>query len=161
MLEILPREQMAALLEAELIRGGFVKDGELLRRELAGAEVVVHPGNGQVTVRSQMQDEVALRTRKEAVAFEDIGPSERTIRKQLRKVAQADLTEQVEERQTQLQEQVTETLEKHLRDLTPELNRAVNRVTAEALKRKAAQIGRIKELHEDAESQSLSITIEV
>jgi hypothetical protein len=161
MLEILPREEMAALLEAELIRGGFTKDGDTLRRDADGATVVVDPCNGNVTVRSETQDDISLRSRKEALAFEDIGPSEKTVRRQLHKRAKEDLNEQAAEQQAKLQQQATEKLEQHLRDLTPELNRAVNRVTAEALKKKAAQIGRIKDIHDDVESGSLTITVEV
>ena len=161
MLEILPREEMAALLEAELIRGGFRKDGATLRRDADGATIVVDPANGHVTVRSETQDDVSLRSRKEALAFEDIGPSEKSVRKRLHKQAKSDLDEQAAEQQAKLQQQATEQLEQHLRDLTPELNRAVNRVTAEALKKKAARIGRIKEIHDDVESGSLTITVEV
>jgi FtsH ternary system domain X5 len=161
LLEILPREEMSALLEAELIRGGFHKDGDTLRRDADGATVVVDPVNGNVTVRSETKDDVSLRSRKEALAFEDIGPTERSVRKELHKRAKADLSEQVAEQQAKLQQQATEKLEQHLRDLTPELNRAVNRVTAEALKKKAAQIGRIKDIHDDVEGGSLTITVEV
>lgn len=160
-LEILPREEMAALLEAELIRGGFHKDGDTLRRDDKGASVIVDPCNGTITVRSDVKDDVSLRSRKDSVAFEDIGPSERTIRKQLHKKAKADLDEQAAEQHDRLQQQATEKLEQHLRDLTPELNRAVNRVTAEALKKKAAQIGRIKDIHDDVEAGTLTITVEV
>src|SRR5262245_50887080 len=78
LLEILPREEMAALLEVELIRNGFRKDGTTLQREAEGASVVVDPTNGNVTVRAESQNDVSLRSRKEAVAFEDIGPSERS-----------------------------------------------------------------------------------
>jgi hypothetical protein len=161
LLGILPCDEMAALLEAELIRRGFHKDGATLRRDADGATVVVDPANGHVTVRSETQDDVSLRSRKEALAFEDIGPSERSVRKQLHKKAKADLDEQAAEQQAKLQQQATAKLEQQLRDLTPELNRAVNRVTAEALKKKAAQIGRIKEMHDDADSGSLTITVEV
>jgi hypothetical protein len=52
-------------------------------------------------------------------------------------------------------------LEGHLSDLQKELNEAVNRVTAEALKQKAAQIGQIKEVTEDPQSGSLTIKLEV
>jgi hypothetical protein len=45
--------------------------------------------------------------------------------------------------------------------LKKELNGAINRVTAEALKQKAAQIGQIKEVTEDPESGSLTIKVEV
>lgn len=160
-LEILPREEMAELLEAELIRGGFRKEGAALRRDADGASVVVDPCSGSVTVRADVKDDVSLRSRKESLAFMDIGPSEKTIRKQLHKKARADLDEQAAEEQNKLQKQATEKLEQHLRDLTPELNRAVNRVTAEALKKKAAQIGRIKDIQDNVEAGSLTITVEV
>ena len=42
-----------------------------------------------------------------------------------------------------------------------ELDQVVNRVTAEALKKKAAQMGRIKEVSEDKASGSLKIVVEV
>ena len=51
-------------------------------------------------------------------------------------------------------------LEGQLQDLRQELDEAVNRVTAEALKRKAAQMGQIKEMTED-ETGNLTIVVEV
>ena len=42
-----------------------------------------------------------------------------------------------------------------------ELDQAVNRVTADALKEKAAQIGQIKSLSEDAATGSMTIVLEV
>ena len=48
-----------------------------------------------------------------------------------------------------------------LGDLRRELDQDVNRVTAEALKRRAAQIGQIKEMTEDPQSGSLTIVVEV
>ena len=45
--------------------------------------------------------------------------------------------------------------------LQKELDQAVNRVTAEALKRKAAQMGQIKEMTEDPQAGSLTIVVEV
>ena len=46
-------------------------------------------------------------------------------------------------------------------DVRKELGQAINRVTAEALKRKAASIGQIKHMTEDPQSGSLTITVEV
>ena len=48
-----------------------------------------------------------------------------------------------------------------IRPLRAELDKAVNRATAEALKQKAAKIGQIKEMTEDPESGSLTIVVEV
>ena len=60
-----------------------------------------------------------------------------------------------------LQGEATEQLEGALADVRKELNDAVNAVTREALKRKAAQMGEIKEMSEDPEAGSLTIKVEV
>ena len=52
-------------------------------------------------------------------------------------------------------------LEAALGDISAELDQVVNRVTAEALKQKAGQLGQIKEITEDAENGSLTIKVEV
>ena len=56
---------------------------------------------------------------------------------------------------------MTDRLEAQLGDIRKELHQAVNRVTAEALKQKAAQLGQIKEVTEDPQSGSLTIKVEV
>ena len=60
-----------------------------------------------------------------------------------------------------LQTQATEALEKHLDELQPELGKVVNKVTREALKQKAQQMGTVKEIAEDAESGNMTIKVEV
>ena len=60
-----------------------------------------------------------------------------------------------------MQAEVTDKLEARLGDLRRELDQAVNRVTAEALKRRAAQLGTIKQLTEDPQSGSMTIVVEV
>ncbi len=60
-----------------------------------------------------------------------------------------------------MQTKVTDRLEQQLAGLRQELNQVVNRVTAEALERKAAQLGQIKELTEDPQTGSLTIVLEV
>jgi len=52
-----------------------------------------------------------------------------------------------------MQTAVTDQLEAQLGGLRAELDQAVNRVTAEALKRKAAQLGQIKQITEDSASR--------
>ena len=56
---------------------------------------------------------------------------------------------------------MTEALEKHLAELQPELSQVVNKITREALKEKAKQMGTITEIAEDAQTGSLTIKIEV
>ncbi len=60
-----------------------------------------------------------------------------------------------------MQTDVTDRLEGKLCDLRSELDQVANRVTAEALKIKAARLGQIKQMTEDAQSGSLTIVLEV
>jgi hypothetical protein len=83
------------------------------------------------------------------------------MRETLRKELREDLEKKVQQREAELQTQATDQLEAELANLRGELNQAVNKVTAEALKQKAAQIGQIKELTEDPESGTLTIVVEV
>src|SRR5207253_7952305 len=97
----------------------------------------------------------------EESGVEHVGPSEEWQKAQLRARLREELEIEATERETALRSQATDLLEAKLRDLRTELDQVVNRVTAEALKRKAAQLGRIKELSEDPETGSLTIVLEV
>ena len=107
------------------------------------------------------QKDVALQGEREGLGYEDFGPGEKSARRQLSRELQEDLAREAEREQDELQTAATKRLEGHLADLQKELNGAVNRVTAEALKQKAAQIGQIKEVTEDPQSGSLTIRVEV
>lgn len=161
LLEVLPPEQMAALLREELKGRGFDEcEGQLVRTE-GDLSTTVDPQSGTVTVRSDATEDVELQGQREGLAYDDFGPGEKSVRKVIAKQLQDDLARQAEHEQGKLQGEATKRLEGHLADLRKELNGAVNRVTAEALKRKAAQIGQIKEVTEDPESGSLTIRVEV
>jgi hypothetical protein len=161
-LEILPPEQMAELLTDELLKRGFEKQGQALVRTEKGVQIKVEPATGAVTVQAQAEEHVDLEASKNVVADLDAG---RKLSEQTRKAAQEELRQglkrDADKKAAALQQQVTERLEGRLADLRKELDQAVNRVTAEALKRRAAQIGQIKELTEDQESGSLTIVVEV
>jgi hypothetical protein len=161
LLEILPPEQMAALLRDELKGRGFEdKEGELVRTD-GDLTTRIDPTNGTVTVESKSVKKVELEGQREGLGYDDFGPGEKSVRRALSKQLQEDLSKQAEHEQDKLQEAATKRLEGHLADLKKELNGAINRVTAEALKQKAAQIGQIKEVTEDPQSGSLTITVEV
>ncbi|MCA9062129.1 MAG: hypothetical protein KDA96_03700, partial [Planctomycetaceae bacterium] len=68
---------------------------------------------------------------------------------------------QAQSREQKLTQQATEELENVLRDLQCELDGVVNRVTAQALKQKAATLGEIKQITEDTENGSMTIVLEV
>jgi hypothetical protein len=162
LLEILPPEQMADLLAEELVRRGFAKQGQTLIRNEKGVQIRVEPATGTVTVQSQAEERVELEASKNVVADADWG---RNLTKEARQSAEQELRQGLEKEAAKktaaLQQQVTKRLEGRLADLRKELDQAVNRVTAEALKRRAAQMGQIKEMTEDPQNGSLTIVLEV
>jgi hypothetical protein len=161
LLDVLPREEMAALLEHELLGRGFRKDGDLVRRDDDGVSVTVDPATGAVTARAEAEETARLQTHREGLAYDDLGPSQRAVRRELKERARADIEQQAVHAQHKVQGQATERLEGQLLDLKRELDVAVNRATAAALKRKAAQLGQVKSIQENADSGEVSITVEV
>jgi hypothetical protein len=162
-LEVLPPDQMAGLLTDELAKRGFERKGNRLVRKDKdkGITVTVDPESGTVTVTAEAKEEVKLEAEREGRAYDDAGPAAKSVREELKKQLQQNLQRQADEKTAELQSQVTDRLEGQLGELRQELNQVVNRVTAEALKRKAAQMGQIKEITEDPQAGSLTIVVEV
>jgi hypothetical protein len=163
LLEILPPEQMGELLAAELERRGFERqeDGTLVRQEEDGITVTVEPCSGEVTIRAEAEQTVQVEGTREGFGYDDVGPGSRQVKERLSRELVGDLEKRVENEAAKVQTAATAKLEKELADLQPELTEVVNRVTAEALKQQAGQMGTIKEMSEDPESGSLTITLEV
>ena len=158
-LEVLPAEQMAELLGRELQEQGFdVADGIATRCE-GDVTVTVELATGTVTVKAEASQGVDLKGEKQGVSYEewDQNKARENLRQQLTK----ELEENAARQEQALQGQVTEQLEAELSNLRGELDTAVNRATAQALKQKAAQIGQIKDMTEDPQSGSLTIVVEV
>lgn len=162
LLEILPGEEMAALLRDELARRGFGDEEGRLVRKSGGLTIEVDPCSGEVEVRSECDEEITLEGEMSGHADTDWGE---TGRKRTEDNLRRQLTEQLQDRaekqNARANKKATEQLESELSGLRAELDQVVNRVTAEALKRKAARLGRIKEMTEDAEAGSLTIVLEV
>jgi hypothetical protein len=152
---------MAALLEQELATLGFERRGELLVREENGVVVEVDPVSGTITVRIEADQKVQLEKEGEANVYDFGSETSKHIQETRREQLRQEMEKEAQKEQQQLQKEVTDRLEAELMDLRGELDRAVNRVTAQALKQKAAQIGQIKEMTEDLESGSLTIVLEV
>jgi hypothetical protein len=161
-LEILPGDQMADLLKKELEARGFEEgeDGKMVRTR-DGVTVTVDPKAGEVTVRAEKSEHVELETEKEGWGYDDVGPRQNQVRKQLSEQAKADLERRADRQQERLQGEATERLEQVMGEVRKELSDAVNGVTREALKQKAASMGQIKEMTEDPEAGSLTIKVEV
>jgi hypothetical protein len=161
-LGVLPPEDMAGLLADELARRGFERQGdEMVRQQGPDISVRVNVQTGTVTVRAEAQEQTRIEAQRESRAFDDDGPSSSAVRDELRKQAQQDIDRKAGEKQAALQTKVTDRLEGELNALRQELDEVVNRVTAEALKRKASQMGQIKEMTEDPQAGSLTIVVEV
>jgi hypothetical protein len=162
LLEILPAETMGQLLRGELKARGFQEnDDGTLSRTAANITVTVDPCNGEVTVRAEAKEKVTVEGTKDASAWDDVGPSRETITDKVREQLRQDLDKRVDREQERLQSQATDELEDALQALQPEIGEIVNRVTREALKQKAAQMGTIKEITEDDQSGSMTIKVEV
>ena len=162
-LEVLPPEQMGELLAKELEQRGFERqdDGTLVRKEEGGTTIAIEPCTGKVTVSAEASDNVDLEGSREGYGYDDVGPKRKAIEERLSKELKADLEKKAEQQAAKTQSDATAKLEKKLKEVQPELNEVVNRVTGEALKEKAAQLGEIKEISGDAESGSLTIKVEV
>jgi hypothetical protein len=160
-LEVLPPEQMAGLLADELEKRGFERDGERLVRKQNGVTITVDPARATVTVAAEASEDTTVEAERTDRAYDDAGPHAKTVRQNLKEQVQKDIERKVGEKTAGLQTKVTDRLEGELSDVRQELDQAINRVTAEALKRKAAQMGQIKEMTEDPQAGSLTIVVEV
>ena len=162
LLDILPPEDTAGLLKGALAERGFEEqpDGSHVRKD-GGLTVTVDPCDGTVTVRSEVSEAVGLEARKDTSGYDDIGPSETALREKMKGQLKAEIDKKAEQESARLQGEATAALEKHLDELQPELGRIVNKVTREALKQKARQMGTVTEVSEDAEAGNLLIKIEV
>ncbi len=162
LLPVLPAEELAQLLEQELRERGFTRDENKLVRKHQNTTITIDPRSGDVTVAVGVESEVTLETEQSDWANTDLGSTAaKQIEANLRTKAQQELQKGARRREENLARAATEQLERELVAVQPELDEVVNRVTAAALKQKAAQIGRIKELTEDPASGNLTIVLEV
>jgi len=161
LLNILPPDQTAALLEAELEKRGFKKVGNLQVRQQQGVNVSVDPSTGTVTVKADVSQEVQIKAETTGYATDEKGTSAKRVEQALRNELAGSIKQKADQRKASMQAEVTGALEAQLGDLRQELDQVVNRVTAEALKRKAAQLGTIKQVTEDPQAGSMTIVLEV
>lgn len=148
LLPILEPGRMGGLVAAELERRGFTREGDVVRRTGAdGVVVEVHLGTGEVSVRAQAERELALEQQREVnVTQPDQGArAELALRASTRESLETEATAQTK----RLREEATARVEAALRGLRGELDEAVNRVTAEALKVRAAELGEVEEVREE------------
>lgn len=84
-LEILPPEQMSELLKKELKEKGFAEqDGKLVRKD-GDVTITVDPKTCEVTVRSEVGEEVTLEAERTEQAYDDVGPGSKEVRERCRR----------------------------------------------------------------------------
>jgi DNA topoisomerase VI subunit B len=148
-------------LAEQLTAGGFQRDGNLLRREQGEVAVTVDLTDGAVTIALTDEQNLELERSCETRVYGETRGAVDAAQQRLEAELQDRLEREAEEHKQQLQREVTDRLERQLADLQRELDQAANRVTAEALKRKAAQLGRVKEISDDPQTGTLTIVVEV
>lgn len=161
LLPILPPETMGQLLAEQLVARGFERDGQVLRREQEGVAVTVDLADGTVTVGLSEEENLQLERSCEGRVYGETRGAVEAARERLEEEVQSRLEGEAEDHQRRLQQQVTDRLERELAGVQAELDQAANRATAEALKRKAAQLGRVKQISDDPQSGALTIVVEV
>jgi hypothetical protein len=164
LLPILPRERMSEHLAEELVRRGFTRDGNVARRAMEdGITVEVELQTGTVTVRVESAVEIDVKGQRSGrIPGEAPKPTAvEATKKRLEAELQEELEKEVLRRTERGRREATAKLEGRLRDLKQELDGAVNRVTAQALKEKARQMGEIEEIIEDERSGGITIKVKL
>jgi uncharacterized membrane protein YccC len=113
--------------------------------------------SGAVEISAEGHTDLELSTERSAVSTL---PDDPTRARALRTVAQQALEREAQAEEEALRAAVTRQLEGTLGDLRAELDGAVNRVTAAALKVRAGELGEVEAIHEEANG-SLTITVRV
>lgn len=157
-LNVLPPDDMSELLTQELLRRGFEPKGNVLARTQDGIEILIDPKEGQVTVQIAGEHEIAVSGEASGWSYER---EDKKAQQTLSQNLQAKLERQAEAQEQQLQTELTDQLAAQLGDLRKELDQIANQVTAAALKKKASQMGQIKQISEDPQSGSMTIVLEV
>lgn len=159
LLDILPPDQMQALLGAELRARGYAGDGQVLSKELEhGVTVEVDLAEGTVHVGVKAGTELDLELKRtSAAAAEVVADAKETLRKLVAHELEGEAARATEA----LRVDATRALEAAIGAVHAELDEAVNRATGEALKIKARQLGEVQEIHEDPETGSLTIRVRV
>ena len=160
-LDVLPREEMAELLGEELKEDGYeVEDGIATKTE-DGVVTEVELATGKLRIAVEAEEEVELTSNENGVYYDDVGPGATASREALKKKAKAGLDQAEERAKEDLQSEITGKLEGVMGDIKGEVNKASGRATIEALKKKAAAAGTIKEISEDKDNGSVTIVVDV
>ena len=130
-LPVLPAEELAALLAAELAAAAS-RPRATSSRVRHGVEIVIDPAAGQVTVQTAGEQEVTLHGDADGWSYDQEGEHAQQTRAALKDSLHHKLKRQAGEKQAELQAALTARLEAQLADLRQELDQVANQVTAAA-----------------------------
>jgi hypothetical protein len=153
---------MSEHLAEELVRRGFVRDGGVAHRAMEdGVVVEVELATGAVTVRIDSDVAIDLQGTREGSFREGSEAHLEKAREQLHVALIASLEDEAKRQTEEARREATLKLETKLKDLKQELDGVVNRVTAQALKEKAREMGEIQEIVENEETGELTIKVKL
>lgn len=158
LLSILPCEQMAQLLEAQLKEEGYEIEDGIARRELEDDIVIeVNIPEGEVALKVQGEKKMKADVKVDVWADTDYGPQKQQEQAALQR-EEGRVQKSMDKAEESLKREATKRLEGQLRDLRLQLNHTVGEVTKAALKIKAKSMGSVEEM---AEGQDGSMEIKV
>ena len=164
LLSVLGAEAMSGLLAADLSTRGFELRGQhMVRDDEDGVQIAIGVSGddaGHVTVRLARNRAVDIEVERSRQVYIDEVDAE-AERAALKEQVDRTIDRRARAAEQKLSAEVTSVLEHKLRDLRAELDTIANRVTAEALKVRAGQLGEIREIAEDPETGSLTIKVRV
>lgn len=164
LLAVLGAQAMSELLAADLATRGFQRSrDQMVRDDDDGVQIAIGVAGdnaGHVTVRLTRDQNLDIEVERSRQIYID-EVDESAERAALKKQVDRTIAHRARAAEQQLSAEVTSLLERKLRDLRVELDSIANRVTAEALKVRAGQLGEIREISEDPETGSLTIKVRV
>lgn len=164
--DILPQEDMKDLLRESLINNGFEADEEneniLTKQGAGGEDIIFNLDDMEVTARLEDAKDVTAEVNATGRAYDDQEMARRNAQEKLKAQEDAvrrELAKETSELQSELSERLAESESERMR----EINEVLQDVYADALKRKAGQMGDIMEVHESTSPEGeyeLTIRIE-
>lgn len=159
LLDVLPPEGMSGVLARELERRGFtIEDGKAVRIEDDGIVIEVDLESAEVTVGLARETEIE---KDDISRGRSTAPRDKKLEKKLKDQLRDRLEDEVDREREEQQDELTKQLEQALADIQAELDQIGNRVTADALKEKAASMGEVTSVEEDEQTGSVTIKVKV
>jgi hypothetical protein len=155
-LEILGKESTSRLLGEELARRGFtVDDGVATKTDADGVVLRVDIEERKVHLGKREEANLEHTVERTERGWDDVPHKGMTER------ARAEGERALDAETTRRAQEITSQLERKLGDVRAELDEVVVRVTQQALRIRAAQIGEVESVEEDAETGSMTIRVRV